>query len=247
VIGHRKAHSAWGLWQDWRKDESALLQSSEEIEVLDFGADCPKEGRMLKVQVGHLAQRASSDLRKGYWLSASAAERSRGDLGQKRVKILELGTCLGSGAAQLLQGCDGQAQYFGLEGSPALAGKTEARLKRQFQHSEISLRVGPFSETLGPVLDEVGPFDLVFLDGHHSGRALLSQWKSIHPHLAKEALVVVDDIRWSQDMFAAWNALAKDGGVETLDVFRMGLLKTTTSEIKGTHSGLVRPPRHLWS
>jgi len=246
-MGHRKAHRSWGLWQVWRKDERALLRSLEGIEVLDFGAGCPKEGRISNVEVGYLARRASSDLRKGYWLSASAAERSRAGIGQQPVKILELGTCLGSGAAQLLQGCNGRAQYFGLEGSPALAHKTEMRLKRQFQQAEISLRVGPFSQTLGPALDEVGRFDLVFLDGHHSGRALLAQWKSIRPHLAEEALVVVDDIRWSQDMFAAWNELAMDRGVETLDVFRMGLLKATSSEIKGPQSGLVRPPRRLWS
>jgi len=42
--------------------------------------------------------------------------------------------------------------------------------------------------------------------------------------LSPDFIVVVDDIRWSKDMHAAWLELCSEPQVAALDVFRMGIL-----------------------
>ena len=141
--------------------------------------------------------------------------------------ILELGTCLGAGAVSLMLGAGGRGQYVGLEGSPDLAALTGQRLSNTAPQVSVDIRVGPFRDTLPTLLAEQPCFDLVFLDGHHDGSILLDQWERLRPFVRPGGWVVVDDIRWSEDMQAAWNTLAHQPNVEAVDLFRMGALWTS--------------------
>lgn len=141
------------------------------------------------------------------------------------LRILELGTCLGSGADYLLTGAGKHADYIGLEGSSALAALTRARLGHHLDAgASVEIRVGPFSETLPALVKGQGAFDVVFMDGCHEGRALLEQWSLIRSGLSSEATVVVDDIRWSKEMHHAWLKLCSEPGWSSLDLFRVGML-----------------------
>lgn len=225
-----------------------MKRSGQILSVLDFGAHHGAQGKSVSVAVSDLAGRASSDLRKGVWLSAAAAWIGQRLVGKDRpVRILELGTCLGSGGVQLLHGCNGQVEYVGLEGSPELASFTADRLKRLYPEAEVTLFVGPFRNTLAPFLSQSPPLDLVFLDGHHEGSVLLDQWRQIRPALSPGALVIVDDIRWSEDMHTAWIKLAQHPSVEALDVFRMGFLFAKGEEEGASRAQLLRAPMHFWA
>jgi predicted O-methyltransferase YrrM len=243
----RSPHSTLG-WGGFKAEEQKMRRSKETLDVLDFGAEKGSHGERSKVYISDLARRASSDLRKGKWLSAAAdfsskksAEAGRG------LRILELGTCLGSGASQLLHGCRGQVDYVGLEGSPALAQNTKERLQRTHPTARVTLLQGPFSRTLGPYLADSPTLDLVFLDGHHEGQALVDQWHEIRPFLSDNALVMVDDIRWSDDMNRAWKSLAEDPSVTALDLFRMGILANSDDVSVLGKRKVLRPPVHLWA
>ena len=192
--------------------------------MLDFGAASGEEGVTRRLSVGQLEQTASTDRRKAQWLAALAQSVEPGP-GQDPV-ILELGTCLGAGAVSLVLGAGGRGRYVGLEGSPDLATLTDDRLSKTAPEATVDLRVGPFRDTLPALLAEQPRFDLVFLDGHHEGRILLDQWERLRPFVRTGGWMVVDDIRWSEDMHAAWNTLAHQPDVEAVDLFRMGAIRT---------------------
>jgi hypothetical protein len=46
----------------------------------------------------------------------------------------------------------------------------------------------------------------------------------LEPLMAEGAVVIVDDIRWSSDMFRSWSELTRREGWLSMDLFRMGVL-----------------------
>lgn len=68
-------------------------------------------------------------------------------------------------------------------------------------------------------------FDLVYVDGHHQGEALKNYMHLLEDWTHPDTIFILDDIRWSKDMFAAWNELKSSGKYHlSLDLFRMGIL-----------------------
>ncbi|MDX2362788.1 MAG: class I SAM-dependent methyltransferase [Crocinitomicaceae bacterium] len=68
-------------------------------------------------------------------------------------------------------------------------------------------------------------FDLVFIDGHHDGDALLHYLERLIPFTHNETIFVLDDIRWSESMLEAWNSVIQNYSYHvTLDFFRMGIV-----------------------
>jgi len=205
------------------REERRLKRMDEVVEWRDFGAGCPPEGKSRKSSVSSMARAASSDRRKGQWLMAAARAAQQTD--RPPLRMLELGTCLGSGGDYLLSGAPKGTFYMGLEGSASLADWTQRRLQWHVDAgSDVHIQTGPFERTLPALIASKTTFDVVFLDGCHEGQVLLGQWREIQPLLSPDFIVVVDDIRWSKDMHAAWLELCSEPQVAALDVFRMGIL-----------------------
>ena len=85
---------------------------------------------------------------------------------------------------------------------------------------------GRFADVLPEVLDANGPFDFVFIDGHHNPDAAEAYYGMIEPSLADEALVVIDDIQpVTGAVRPAWNRLARKPDVAWfVNLIRMGIL-----------------------
>jgi predicted O-methyltransferase YrrM len=76
-------------------------------------------------------------------------------------------------------------------------------------------------------------FDLVYIDGHHEGKALRNYLDQIMPFTHEQTLFLLDDIRWNDDMFKAWNELISDERFHvSIDFFRMGMLSQRNSQAK---------------
>jgi predicted O-methyltransferase YrrM len=68
-------------------------------------------------------------------------------------------------------------------------------------------------------------FDLIFIDGHHDGNALIAYIAQLKPFLTEESVLILDDIRWSASMYKAWEELKKDPFFHlSIDLFRCGML-----------------------
>jgi hypothetical protein len=76
-------------------------------------------------------------------------------------------------------------------------------------------------------------YDLIFIDGHHDGTALLKYMEALDKNSNDQTIFIVDDIRWSKDMFSAWNQLVQNEKYQvSIDFFKMGILMKRPTQIK---------------
>lgn len=200
---------------------SALLQSHEVIAVTDLGAGS-HTGAGRERKVAHIARTALKSPR-----YAQLLFRLIQHLGYRRV--LELGTSLGVTTAYLAAASD---EVVSLEGCKEHTRIAKGVAKNLGLAGRMTVLTGAFDDLLlhplvsGTVGSSPG-FDLIFIDGHHRGDALLRYVSKLRPHLNEGGCLVIDDINWSADMRRAWERLRREEEhVLTLDVFEMGLIFT---------------------
>ena len=188
-----------------------LRQSAECVEVVDYGAGTRGGARPPVRDVSDVYRAAATGPAWGRFLFGLAR-------GLQPRRVLELGTNLGVGAAHLAAALALTEEEGGpagrlvtLEGAPALATLASGALAR-LGHSvgadacRVRVVVGPFAETL-PGVGEGGPFDLVFIDGHHQAEAALDYLDTLRPMLAQGAVVVLDDVEPGRPVRQAWTRL----------------------------------------
>ena len=171
----------------------------------------------------------SAKIRLSSWVSHSSISPYYGRILHRLVchlqpkVILELGTAAGISGAYLASGiCSGN--FITVEADPMavqVAKKTFEKLSIDIARIEE----GAFDEKLDYLLAAYTP-QLIFIDGNHQSEALKKYMESFEAHgPGKLAAIVVDDIRWSEDMYMAWQALANDPKWQvSIDLFRLGIL-----------------------
>ena len=146
----------------------------------------------------------------------------------KPRRVLELGTNLGASAAHIVAALQHNRQEGGeeghlvtLEGDPTLASIAREHLAPPGRATVVT---GRFADTLPDVLNEHGPFDLVFLDGHHEEAATLQYFALIRPHLTRGACVAFDDIEPTRRVRRAWKQIvAVEPSSGHVDLLGLGL------------------------
>ncbi len=95
---------------------------------------------------------------------------------------------------------------------------------RRLGFTDAEVVVGRFEKTLQDTLD-TGPFDLVFVDGNHDGDATRGYVEQIRAVSRPGALLVLDDIGWSEGMVGAWHDVSRQlAGSISVDLGRVGLV-----------------------
>ena len=154
--------------------------------------------------------------------------------------ILELGACVGISGAYLAS-IRSRPHLLTLEGSAALAQIAQTTLAAVSDHAEVV--VGMFEDnlplTLARVADSDGGIDVAYVDGHHGEAATLHYVEAVTRHLASTALIVLDDIYLSEDMWRAWQKLSSAPAILAINVGRFGLL-VYESSMRGGHYDLAR-------
>lgn len=139
----------------------------------------------------------------------------------KPEHILEFGTSLGIGTIHFAKG-NPNASITTVEACP----ETAKIAQKNFQQTEtdtITLVNKTFDTFLNE--NELKSYDLIFIDGHHDGIALLRYVDLLEPCMHDDTFLILDDIRWSDSMFEAWEQLRKDNRFHvSVDLFRMGML-----------------------
>ena len=242
AVAVRKRHLSDSERADIERIEArrgALLQEEREVELRFYrsrGAEGSARSRWTSRSepLGEVCRRASAPRYKAMTLYGLVRGFAPG-------RALEMGTCVGiSGAyqASALRHAGSEGEMVALEGAPdlaAVAAETFATLGLD----QIEVRVGPFSETLPPVLDE-GPLAYAFVDGHHQEQATLDYFELLLPH-APGGLLVFDDIRWSDGMLRAWEQIAADPRVDlAIDLGSQGLAFTCPDEPRRGESAMCR-------
>lgn len=194
-------------------EENCKLQTM--IEKTDFGA-----GSLIvkkQVSLGRIAQTSGSGKFKRKMLYALCKL-------QQPKNILELGTSLGFGTFSMALG-NPEAEITTLEGDPLVQKQALENASRLNITQKINFILGAFEETLPKFLAKTEDIDFVFLDGNHKFEATVNYFYQILPKMKSGAIVVVDDIRWSNDMLRAWNMLKVDENVKSqYDFLNFGAL-----------------------
>jgi predicted O-methyltransferase YrrM len=140
-------------------------------------------------------------------------------------KALELGTCIGISASYqaIAQELNGMGSLTTLEGAEAIAQIAEKNIA-SLQLNNVKVVCGRFSDTLSKVLEENQTIDYVFIDGHHDEQATMDYYEMLLPYLSPGALLVFDDISWSEGMKRAWKKIRCDEKVDlSVDLTMLGI------------------------
>jgi predicted O-methyltransferase YrrM len=171
----------------------------------------------------------SKNIKVSSWIRSSAISPYYGRLLSRLVKFLnpscmvELGTAAGISGSYLASGSS-EGNLITIEGDPTvaqIAGSTFDLL----QMRNVTLIPDAFESALPDILSLHTP-DLVFIDGNHRGLALSQYIDRLYFHLAPGvSTIIIDDIRWNEDMYGAWKKLAKDPRWQlSIDLLQIGIL-----------------------
>lgn len=143
--------------------------------------------------------------------------------------ILELGTSIGTGAITM-KNATPESFLITVEGCEQIL----RRAYQQFDYWQLKNIVpihASFDEFLK--LPNVATHDLVFLDGNHESTATLSYLELLLNQTHNETIFILDDIRWSDDMWSLWQKLIADDRFHlTIDLGRMGLIWKRPHQMK---------------
>ncbi len=190
--------------------ESRLKKNPFEINIQDFGAGSKKLGQ--KRKISSIYKMSSSKGKYGKLLFQLVKH-------YKFQNMLEFGTSLGIGTLHLHLG-NPSAEIQTIEACKETYLVAKENLK-QFQNIQL------INETFDVFLSQSSniKYDFVFVDGHHDGEALLKYMESLKVVSHTDTIFLLDDIRWSDSMFAAWNKIVAENNYHlTIDLFRMGLV-----------------------
>jgi predicted O-methyltransferase YrrM len=133
-------------------------------------------------------------------------------------KILELGTNLGIGTFHL-HGGNPIAKVVSIDG----CSETQEIAKKHLKSENIQFITNTFDEALNNL--KPSTFDLIYIDGDHRGESLIRYLNKLNEFSHDETIFVLDDIRWSKDMFETWIQLKNSSDFHlSMDLFKMGIL-----------------------
>jgi len=141
----------------------------------------------------------------------------------KAKRILELGTSLGIGTSFLIEGSKGKSEITSVDACSESQQIAREKLMAYYPDHSINLINKSFEEFFNSA--EYGKFDFIVLDGDHRGVKVLEYIKLLKPIMEENAVIIIDDIRWTRDMYNAWRTLCEDKDFQlSLEYLRFGVL-----------------------
>ncbi len=144
-------------------------------------------------------------------------------------KMLEFGTSLGVGSIHLSKG-NQEAHITTIDACT----ETQRQAIKHFQQLDcqnIDCINSTFTHFLRNKISDT--FDLIYIDGHHDGSALVQYLYDLDSHIHNETIILLDDIRWSDSMYDAWKKIISDTKFHlTIDLFRMGMIFKRSQQAK---------------
>jgi len=196
----------------WRKD---LLHLRSLLQTSDNGAGSKVHKRPGR-SIGQIERKSSIRHKYGRVLYSFVKEF-------KPATIIELGTGIGISTAYLAKACP-ECRVITIEADQGKM-KFASNVLEQIGLENITFLTGFFRELLSDALREVNHPLLVFVDGDHSYYRTIEYFTEIKKSANSETIIILDDIRWSEDMEKAWNEIKKDKVViVTMDLFFMGIV-----------------------
>lgn len=137
--------------------------------------------------------------------------------------ILELGTSVGISTLYLASACP-KGTVTTLEGDSQRVDIAKNSFDYLGYHN-INVVEGDFDLSISNVLDDSPKFDLIFFDGNHKAEPTLRYFRQCLENIHNDSVFVFDDIRWSSEMFKAWQVVSQHKSVSiSIDMFNIGVV-----------------------
>jgi len=173
----------------------------------------PKEGNRLFFSPERVASTGKNALWGGFLHLCAREAGAR--------SVIELGTCAGL-SAYYLGSAPSVERLITIEGSTALAEIARDTLSALGDKAQVVNAT--FNDALDELVPACAPIDLAYIDGHHEKVATLTYFERLRPTLSRGALLLFDDISWSQDMRDCWNQICRLPGMsDCIDLGVVGL------------------------
>lgn len=144
-------------------------------------------------------------------------------------QILELGTNIGISAAYLATGLRyaGGGSLTTIEASGIRLSLARSHLRELDLDDVVIALEGYFDDVLEKAVTELPGLDMAFIDGNHRLEATLRYFEVVVAAMEEGGVAVLDDIRWSEEMWEAWQAISRSSSARTVvDLGRTGLVVT---------------------
>jgi predicted O-methyltransferase YrrM len=143
--------------------------------------------------------------------------------------ILEIGTNLGISGQYFVAGLNKNPEktsFTTLEGVPKLCDiSAEQFHKIADNDTNIQVIQGLYEDTLSQITDSKKQFDLVFFDGNHKYQATIDYFNLLKNNYKKDAILIFDDINWSEEMQQAWKYIQEQDEIYFIaDFFKAGIV-----------------------
>lgn len=177
-----------------------------------------------------IARRSSVDTKFGTFLHLVAAGSSAG-------VAVEIGIGAGIGSCYIAS-APGCRRFVGLDGLEQAIDHAREHLEAIAPEVDVRLVLGDHAATLAPSLAGLGePVDFAWVDGDHHYGQTTTALRTLTDYLAPGAVVAIDDIRYTPEMFQVWSALQQWRGFsDVVDVGRCAV---------GVWGPSTEPPR-VW-
>lgn len=196
-----------------------LAESTTVLEITDFGAGSRKLSNQRKVK--DVAKISGAGDKYGQLLYQIVRHYSS-------KHILELGTSLGKGTLAMHLG-NPLAKIVSIEGCAETHAYTQEKIP--VDRTKVELINSTFTEYIEHL--DGDKFDLIYIDGDHRGLALMKYVEMLKKHSHPQTIWILDDIRWSDDMWEAWQKLTSNEHFHvSIDVLRMGILVQRPEQFK---------------
>jgi len=137
--------------------------------------------------------------------------------------IVELGTGLGISTLYLATGSPGTPLH-------SIEGNTEratfaAQMVSRCALGPVSIHWGEMEEKLADILPLMPERFLAYVDGNHHFEPTVRYVRSLMERVGEEAVIILDDIYWSEGMYRAWKEIISWPETRvSIDLFHMGIL-----------------------
>lgn len=137
--------------------------------------------------------------------------------------IIELGTSLGITTCYLAM-ANKKANVYSIEGNPHISAIAESCIKR-LNIKNAKLLVGKIEDRLPELLTTLPTVDFVLFDANHQYKPTMAYFEQCLRKSNEFSVFVFDDIYWSNEMKAAWQAIIKHPAVTlSIDCYDFGLI-----------------------
>jgi len=209
-------------WNEIESRRQAMLRAPKLLHVVDYGTGQDRDELVMKIAAKSLmpAKEAQLLARLVNYMNGTEYIPDR----QRALNIVELGTSLGITTAYLAK-IDSRNQVISFEGSDAIADMAELNWKK-LGLTNISMVRGNIDNTLYNYARTCDyPIDVAVLDANHTAQATLRYFSWLLPRMDTNGVMVLDDIRYSSDMYRAWQEITRHPQVTaTMDLGQMGLV-----------------------